>query len=98
MAEDDLGMYDTESDVEVKQPFGRPSIHITKTSITTTIRIGDQEVVVINPQYVDQLQRRLVAMENKMRFLEDEIRRTAHNDRSAMARLRSQLDGKIDRE
>lgn len=100
MADKDMSMYDTD-ETEIKQPFGRPSIMIKKTPLTTTIRIGNDEIQVINPQYVNDLQTKMAQMENRVKVLEDELRQLRANTRNSVAvikDLRSQMDRKIDRD
>jgi hypothetical protein len=98
--EKDLSMYDSDEQVQVKQPFGRPTISIIKAPMTTTIKIGDQEIQVINPKYVEDLRNQLIQMSNKIKKLESDISSVNSNNRNRdmMVRdLRSQLESKVDR-
>jgi len=76
MIDDDIdivSMYDTrDADQPVKGPA--KEIVVKRSQFTSEIQIGDQTIVVINPEYIDYLNQKLSEMSAKCNSLENELR------------------------
>jgi hypothetical protein len=101
MADDEyVSQYNTEEYEPSTPSVEQSNISVKKLPMTTEIRIGAHDISVINPAYVEALQRKLLAMENRFKLLDDEIRmmkQKTSKQTDLIARLGSELDKKIDR-
>lgn len=70
---DDLSMYEDEDDDGERSI--KPVSTTRRTAKTTEIRIFDQTITVINPDYVDELHRLIARSESKIKDLDLMIKR-----------------------
>lgn len=70
MEDDIISMYDT-YDVEPKKAHNNA---IKKGDFTSEIKIGDQTLIVVNPEYVEYVNLQLLEMRKRCEFLENELR------------------------
>lgn len=96
-----VSQYNTE-DYEAPAPLAavQSNISVKKLPMTTQLQIGSDTVSVINPEYVESLQRKLIGMENKFKLLEDELRQMNQKiskQVNLITRISAELDRKIDR-
>lgn len=101
MVDDDyVSQYNTE-DYEPAAPEAvQSNISVKKLPMTTQLQIGPDTVSVINPEYVELLQRKLVSMESKFKLVEDEMRQMnqkINKQLNLISRMSAELDKKIDR-
>ena len=100
MANSDYSMYDTE-DQEMPAPKGALDVSVKKLPMTTQFQIGNHNITVINPEYVEVLQRKLTLIENKFKLIEDEMRilkQKSNQHAKDASSIRTQLYRKIDRD
>lgn len=69
----DFSMYDTD-DFEIKETPNTAALTLKKSQFTTEVKIGDQTITVINPEYINFVNQRIVALETKNAVLENELR------------------------
>lgn len=98
---DDMDMYDTE-DFDIPDPKSPGNdITVTQKGVIVELDVNGKKFDVVNPEYVRELQRLIASMDSRLRVQDRTLRmmeqRFAKQDR-VMSDLRSQLDGKIDRE
>ena len=74
MIDDDIvSMYDTR---DIDQPVKGPEkeLVIKKNQFTSEVKIGDQTLTIINPEYIDFINQKLVSLSEKCSILENELR------------------------
>ena len=78
---DDYGsMYDTrDMDQPVKGPV--KEVVVKKNQFTSDVKIGDNTITVINPEYVDYLNQKLLELNAKCANLENELRNVKQDSR-----------------
>lgn len=69
----EVNMYDTE-DFAADTNKSELNITVNKTPMVTELKIGDKTISVVNPEYVDSLQKKLTYMDNRVKVLENELR------------------------
>lgn len=71
--DDTVSMYDTR---DLEQPVKGPEkeIVVKKNQFTSEVKIGDHVFTIINPDYVDYMNQRLIEMTAKCATLENELR------------------------
>ena len=70
---DIVSMYDTR---DLDQPVKGPEkeLVIKKNQFTSEVKIGDQTLTIINPEYIDFINQKLVSLSEKCSILENELR------------------------
>ena len=93
-------MYDTD-DIERTSSTQNIPVSAIGRSMITEIEINGKKFEVVNPEYMRELQRLMLEMSNKMRTMDRNLQSLTfaikQQDR-LISNLRTQVDGKIDRE
>lgn len=96
----DGSMYDTD-DLELPAVGQDRVISASNNGMVTELDINGRKIEVVNPEYTKELQRLMLEMSNKMRVMDRNIQSlgfTVKQQARIISDLRSQMDGKIDRE
>jgi len=98
---EEMDMYDTDGFEPPTSILPDNGISVTQKGMVTELDMNGKKFEVVNPEYIREMQRLVSIMETKIRDLDRTIkridRRSMLQDR-VISNLRSQLDGKIDRE
>lgn len=99
--DDEMNMYDTDGfEPEVKGDNDK-TVAVTHKGVITELDINGKKFDVVNPEYVKELKHTISAMDMRIqrmdRIIRNLLQRNTLQDRY-IKDLRSQLDGKIDRE
>lgn len=99
----DDSMYDTD-DIEtplVPAASGEATLAVINRGMVTELDINGKKFDVVNPEYARELQKLILDMSNKMRIMDRNMRSmdfAIKQQARMISDLRSNLDGKIDRE
>lgn len=100
MSNFDKDMYDTD-DVETTPVLPSQAVTAIGRGMVTEIEINGKKFEVVSPEYMRELQRLMLDMSNKMRTMDRNLQSMSFaikQQERVIANLRTQLDGKIDRE
>lgn len=76
----EFDMYDTDTDdISTDKNDSDMRISVNKLPSVTEIKIDGKTISIINPEYVNAMQRKLTYMESKVKFLENEIKTLRSN-------------------
>lgn len=98
--EDEYNMYDTDGFEIQKTEDDGVKVSSTPKGMMLEIDINGHKVSVINPEYVQDLQRLISDLGERTKVLDRNVRTLIFSNRSLQQQLRTlqaQLDGKIDR-
>lgn len=99
LSKDIYSQYNVEDELEMPEFEESKGISVVKLPLTTEIKIGNQTVSVINPDYVDKLVKRISTLERHLTSVTTEIKRmktAARIQESNISRMKNIPDSDYD--